>query len=352
MIDLRRLRGPLVALAFVAAPLVLINRALVLAWPGDRVASYQSTLTPGELDSVGRMLSMDLARTGGQLRPPDARFGVVIGASTGQTATEVADLQRAYEQPSAWYGYFATGANVSDLARIAPLVWKYAGAPDYLVICLNPMMLADSDRDVDPVYLPNVAIFNRQARESLLRAKMGLLDRFGQDSAEVVFAPEVHPTRPGGDEPRGPTAPREIIEGDMRSFGLLGCFDPARYPIGGVNYRALVDLIEGEHRHGTKVVAVLLPESTTFRAKFPPEARRALLSALEAPAGDARPLILDFSRFLDDSLFWDYHHVSWMNEGRKLFSEELGRRVRAAESNPPTTIQEIPPAPWPRRTGS
>ena len=345
MFDLVRLRGLLVAGFFVAASLLLFHQGLALSWPPDRVAPYQSTVTPGAPEDVGRKIATDMAQNRGALRPPGGRLGVVIGASTGYyAASNLPALQQESGLPAAWFGYYETGGSASDLNRLAILLRRFGVAPDYLVLCLNPCMMADSDRGAEAGYFPNVMNFNRHARDFLLRSKIEVLGRFGQDQAEVVFIPDLNPRREFGRVTWGHYDVSQIYEKIFADFRKLGFFDPASYPIGGVNYRALVDLVRRERRLGTKVIAVLLPETSNYRAMYPPEAKRSLIAALESCTGDERPLILDFSRYFHDSLFMDFHHVAWNNVGPMLFCGELGRRIRAAESGGPTTQEVL--SPW------
>jgi hypothetical protein len=339
MFDLARIRVILVAACCVGVPLWLIHLGLTQIWHPARVASYQSTITPGAPENVLRKIAEDLKQSQGTLAPPGSRLGVVIGASTGFMASNTYVLQQETGAPLAWYGYFQTGGNGCDQSRLVKLLRRYDVKPDTLVLLLNPFMMADSDLRAERGFFPNVQNFNRQCRNFLLRTKTNFLAWFGQDRAEVACSANVLPERGFFRADLGLAAKHQAADDNaISAFRKLGFFDPETYPIGGINYRALVDLVRRERRRGTKVIAVILPESTRFRGMFPPEAKRSLVSALESCVGNDRPVIFDFSNFLDDSLFMDSYHISPQTNGSIRFSAELGRRIRSTE------LGDLPPA--------
>ncbi|MCA1685461.1 MAG: hypothetical protein LC745_05650, partial [Planctomycetia bacterium] len=120
---------------------------------------------------------------------------------------------------------------------------------------------------------------------------------------------------------RGPEELRKQAEGYLQ----FGWFDPDRYSTRSANARALLDLIRRSRAVSPRVVVVVMPAKSSFRALVPAVARRRLAEVVALAPGDRPVPLIDLWDALPDDMFRDYLHVHAV--GREHASRLLARKL-------------------------
>jgi hypothetical protein len=365
MIDLRRLRGPSIAVAGVLLALVawdVLLRATLTTWPAWLPRGDWSVQRAVNYDRVGGELAA-LDREGASRR---SRWGACLGTSTLESAVDPDVLDARVDPPMRWFnlvGYAATGTELEMYAR---LLFRSRIKPEMAVFALNRGMLAESDRyraaflddqtafvtavpgdrrdragpraavedmatllEINLAALLNRALPNRARVKAgvdyvSFRARLRMFEALGFDT-ESSFGPRVAP-RQGAFDPSTPNASDEETARFVAGYHARGWTDPDQYGPDNRHARALVRAIRGCRARGIRVVVVLLPESSRLRALLPPEAERCLCSAFEAAFGKGGVDLIDLRDAVPDPLFHDPGHVNY--EGKRLFSDRLARLLK------------------------
>jgi hypothetical protein len=99
----------------------------------------------------------------------------------------------------------------------------------------------------------------------------------------------------------------------------------ADYRVGGTSSLALERLVRRCRAHGMTVVLVAPPVAGVQRLLYTPEIEEVFLRYVGDLVRTYQCQFVDYRARLDDSLFYDNHHVQ--SAGAKIFSRELTRDV-------------------------
>jgi hypothetical protein len=127
---------------------------------------------------------------------------------------------------------------------------------------------------------------------------------------------------PGLDLPNGPS--------ELRSRWLVErerTFRPQfrNFAISPTSDRALREAVATARAHGSRVGFLFLPESTEFRAWYPPRAERAAREHLDSLSRELDVPVLDTRDWMPDGLFVDGFHLS--RTGADAFSRRFGPEI-------------------------
>jgi hypothetical protein len=110
-----------------------------------------------------------------------------------------------------------------------------------------------------------------------------------------------------------------------QATGLRSGLRPERYSPRNLQVTALVDLVHRFRQRGSRVLCLLMPESSDYRSLYSPRIDAMFDDALSLSAhGQAIPVI-DLRATLEDTLFYDYAHLN--ADGRRRLSELLPHRI-------------------------
>lgn len=208
-------------------------------------------------------------------------------------------------------------------------------APDAVVLELMPAFLekewrnvltaaaAVGDLDLLSRYVPPSRVYSDYARRRLLAARSQRL----VIGTWLAGEPPGETIGPLGGEVgrlRDAVTPDEAAEGMRRNVIL---FAPSldRFSIEPGADRAVRDLLADCRARGAPAVVLLTPESTAFRAVYPPAAQTAVPAYLNGLADETGASFVDARAWLPDDAFTDGHHVT--RAGQAAFTDRLGREV-------------------------
>jgi hypothetical protein len=137
--------------------------------------------------------------------------------------------------------------------------------------------------------------------------------------------------KPGFDLPPGESSDRARMLAACR-----GVYQPlfASYRISESADKALREAVAVARTHGAAVGLLYLPESTEFRALYPPSAEQQARDHLASISRKLAVPVIDAREWMDDGLLVDGFHLS--HTGAAEFTRRLGPAVRAsfAEAQP------------------
>jgi len=123
--------------------------------------------------------------------------------------------------------------------------------------------------------------------------------------------------------PQGPAAMKVQLD----SFEGYGWFDRAHYAMyRDTEEKALLDLISNLRAGGSEVLLVMMPETSTLRARVPAEEQPFLVDSVQRHFVANSPAILDLRSSMPDDMFIDYAHLN--EAGRTEFTLLLARALR------------------------
>jgi hypothetical protein len=360
MVDLRRLRGTILALTCVALCLASVEvtlRATRPWWP----AFMQSDKSVWPFDGY--------AVAGGQLSailkeglPPGEPIGVIAGTSTVYRGVDPAQLESAVQPHLRWRRLTVFGATVCELEPIVNLLFEEGVKPAILVIALDLRMLSidpsyhyipfDERVDVGPSrLLRDLATLRVKAAvedvEGLLSnafnecfpdrrriygrlnlpmasLRMATLRWLGQ-SVQAMFSPEWRRAVVDKEEDPMPKATAKQLAGFLENNFAKGGLNPKFYSTRGDASRSLVNIIRSSRSAGTEVVILVTPEDSTFRAHMPANALKTLNDLLEEEFGRDAPAVIMLQDALPDDRFYDFYHTTL--DGRQLLTKKLGEEL-------------------------
>jgi hypothetical protein len=100
-----------------------------------------------------------------------------------------------------------------------------------------------------------------------------------------------------------------------------------RFRLGRGSCQAMRDMVSFCRKEGIAVVVVRMPESSGFRAWYPPEGREAARRFLAELHDDYGAEVLDANEWIADQDFIDGHHVR--PAGSRVFTTRLIAELRA-----------------------
>jgi hypothetical protein len=116
--------------------------------------------------------------------------------------------------------------------------------------------------------------------------------------------------------------PTEFATGFKQAHGEYADILAMLEPTGG-GARALVDTVDLCRERGIAVRLVLMPESSHFRAMYPPEAERKVYEFLDRVCREHGCTLVNARHWLPDDAFWDGHHM--VKPGAVLFTDMLAK---------------------------
>jgi hypothetical protein len=349
MIDVRRLRGIMIALAAVSVAMgtcSLSARAVVGSKPAW-LSSGDSTLEDGQYDLTGGLIS-GVSRLKNKGDGPE-RLGVILGSSAVRQGVDTEVLKEIDGGRTRWLSLAANGANVGDLAALAGLLFRSGLKPETLVLALHPGLLARTDTYLSDdaashffapevsgglgrltaplsgrasalvrIAFPQRVRLNQRFRQALLGTRTALFASLNVPTGSL-FRADRDPFRDRAETlANADTAVRDWQMGQWRDKGW---FERGAYAPGDKNARALVSMVRDARGLGASVIVVLMPESSPVRASVPPEAMRCLREALGRGFGPDAPPVVDLREALPDDRFSDTIHPD--ERGRREFSGRL-----------------------------
>ncbi len=354
--DLRRARGLLIALSAVAAVMmaysVILHATLGRAetWLHDR---GQAFMVPNSIEvGARRVLGIRRERESG-LVDSKSHLGLMIGPSVLQQGIDPAVLTAELGEDYRWAN-LRCSAPAHENNLLTKVIYRSGLRPDALIVVCNPgILVADLDtradrprpdlgtlRDdlahrrlervradlIDLTFVPwNLAFPSRGqvftlVDRFLFLTKLSMFQSRGW-GVESLYAPDPRPWF----EYYPPSAPAddEVNRNIMRFIGIKGWLDPAQYRSDGTSFALLRDLFQITHAHGTRSFILLVPESSAYRAKLPPNRAEHLMTTLPRVLGDAAPVILDYREVAPDEDFININHLS--PQGRINLTRRLAR---------------------------
>jgi hypothetical protein len=371
MVDLGRLRGIILAVAYVLLCLACVEAAFGATKPWWPAFMQQDMgFWPDDAYSVagGQLSAIQKER-----RTREEPIGVFVGSSSLYRGVDPARLEMVVQPRLRWRRLTLFGATVCELEPIVYQVFADRVQPVVLVIALDLRMLArnpafrhvDFDvridasaarvfHDVKSLRLkaavedvegllsngfndcfPDRTRFYGRLNSPLSRLRMATLRWLGQ-SAEAMFSPDWQPEAARNDIAHRQATPQElekVLKRNMAKGGL----DPQFYSTGSEASQSLVNLIRLSRSMGTEAIIVVMPENSTFRARTPAIASKTLTDLLEHEFGVDAPPVIMLREALSDDLFLDFYHPT--DAGVAALTTKLGEalnklKVRAGDGSP------------------
>lgn len=346
ILDLGRMRGPIVVLIAVAIALgcygTLVNVVFGRhnRWLNER---DNTSMDPTSIE-LGARRALGLVRErGAHGTNASERLGVLVGASVLKTGINPTLLTSEIGCGYRWANLVTSGYPF-DFNLMIKYMYRCGLSPDALVLVMNPSALAPrtNHREERVWYDPGILVEHAiklevaQARQdvteislvpwklafpyrghvsglvgrSLFEAKLRMLDTLGLGLAGL-YAPAPYPWDEDQAKHRSPPLTTDATKrgylGKLRNFGW---FDPDRYRSDGPNFAFLVEIFRLTHVRGTRSFMVFVPESRLYRANVPQDYDLQLKHTLRETLGPAAPIVLDFREFLPDEEFHDVVHVT------------------------------------------
>jgi hypothetical protein len=314
-----------------------------------------STLEDGHFARIGGQIAGLMKVSRHQPITKGHGLGIILGASSVSQGIDPVRLDLG-TAPMRWLSLYGNGANTEDLLTLYELT-DWAGLrPGVIVLGIHPGLLARTDvylsddtsihatalvrdlrsfhpslalTDLEHLVLgplnrafPNRTRANQRAREAIQLTRIHFFRSMGL-GVDSLFAPDPRPWSAPIQWPGTGRKPASLIEWQLGEFRKKGWFDPGAYVPEGRNAKSLAKLIKDADAEHSRVVIVLLPESTIIRSIVPKEADRCLTTVLERHLDGHVPRVLDYRAALPDRLFLDSIHAD--DDGRALLTDRLAR---------------------------
>jgi hypothetical protein len=359
MVDLRRLRGIVLALAYVVLCLACVAAAFGATkrwWP--TFMRQDMGFWPDDAYSVaGGQLSAILKEMLAREEP----IGVFVGSSSLYRGIDPTLLESVLHPHLRCRRLTVFGATVCELEPIVRQLFADRVKPAVLVFALDLRMLArnpsfhhldfDARIDVSPARVfhdlrslrlkgavedvenllsnsfndcfPDRVRFYRRLNTPMSRLRMATLRWLGQN-ALAMFSPEWQREAARNDIAHRQATPEEL-EIVLKRNIAKGGLDSKHYSTGGEASRSLVNMIRLARSLSTEAVIVVMPENSTFRAYMPAIASKTLADLLEENFGAGAPPVIMLREALPDDLFLDFYHPT--DEGVAVLTGKLGEEM-------------------------
>ena len=310
--------APAVIVAVVAA-LLLLSVALDAVLPREPAALRLLELLPrAAREQAGRRVAAMDGRT----------FSAVVGLSSVRDGVDRDALAKA-DPDHDWIVVSTGGGSITQLRHVAKPLLLADPPPRVVVLGLHAAWLVDAGLAqlpeargnwVDargPVQMALWPWRNRNGMTLLIHhladlTRLAALPRLGVSLAGL-YRPDADPYAPSYETTDEPAGAGHLAD-QLLNWTERGWFDPASYREDAVEVRRLLSLIDQLQAQGSRVLVVQMPESSTWRARMPPEAK-ALLSQVLATRIEPEDL-LDLSTAVDDADMHDHSHVSARGRGQ------------------------------------
>jgi hypothetical protein len=340
---LRQLLPLLLALATAGLALAVFDVSLGVIF-GSHPRWLPPQLFSGGVSQIGaRIARLEQLKASGQV--DDIRLVAVVGTSAVQQGFDPRILAAADPHHRIWLVSADGGGSVREVQIYGQVLVDSALKPALVILGIEESMLHSQDEWIHPASLTsllnhlrnhhfNSALMdiswldlNRDALvdyKTLLfyRLTRGIQSTFGLPMS-AMFLPE---TDPWSAPPYryGSYLPAEAMAYQLNS--LQPRIDPRQYESNDRQIAALINLTTKLRDRGAKVIAVLMPESSAFRALHPPIIAQRFQEALAQIAVADRPLkLINLRDSMPDNLFYDYVHLN--QRGRQRLSELLPKMV-------------------------
>ena len=358
--DLSRARGLLTALSAVAA--VMMAYSLILHATLGRAATWlhdrgQAFMVPNSIEVGARRVLGIRRERDSSMVDPRSHLGLLIGPSVLQQGIDPAILTTELGEDYRWAN-LRCSAPAHENNLLTKVIYQSGLRPDALIVVCNPgILVADLDTRADRPRPDLEGLRDDLAHRRLERVRADLIDltfvpwnfafpsrgqiftlvdrflfftklRMFQSrgwGVESLYAPD---PRPWVEDYPGSAPPdAEVDRSIMQFIGIKGWLDPAQYRSDGPTFALLRELFEITHAHGTRSFILLVPESSPYRAKLPPNRAEHLTTTLSRVLGDAAPVILDYREVAPDEDFINVNHLN--PQGRINLTRRLARDLRS-----------------------
>ncbi len=306
-------------IAAVVATLLLISAALDAVLPREPASLRLLELLPraARQEAGRRVAAMD-----GRV------FSAVVGLSSIRDGVDRDQLAVA-DPDHDWIVVSTGGGSITQLRHVAKPLLLADPPPRVVVLGLHAAWLVDAGLAQLPAARGNwvdargpvqMALWpwrNRNGMTLLLHhladlTRLAVLPRLGV-SLPGLYRPDDDPYAPTyetGDEPAG----AGHLADQLLNWTERGWFSPDAYREDAVEVQRLLSLLDQLRGQGTRVLVVQMPESSTWRARMPADAK-ALLSRVLATRIDPAD-VLDLSASVADADMHDHSHVSARGRGQ------------------------------------
>jgi hypothetical protein len=162
----------------------------------------------------------------------------------------------------------------------------------------------------------------------LTPVRLALLTSLGQTAAAAFppVTPEEYAPRLQG------VVDEEGLKYAIESSGDRGAFDPDLYSTDLDTYHSVEVIVRLADAAECKVVIVLMPESSSYRALMPEIAIQSFRQFVRESLADKQPRVVDLREAIPDRDFADAYHVN--AEGRRKLTESLARQLNVSDAIP------------------
>jgi hypothetical protein len=350
-VELVRYRNSAFVFFFIGLAMLTLDRGLHLAL-GDAptwLVPEQIPIGWDAVDCTERRFAALMEEREWEAQELDQPLCLYFGLSTGRLgidpdvlATQTADRMR-------FVGFCGNGASVEHLVGMARPWLRSDYSPDLAILALHPSWLAG--RRSEGLQVPPTAAggwktelknqLRATAQESWIVAHRTFVNHFFRSClysireklfVELKLPPKAFSAAdPDPWQPMRPTYYTEardpsFIPTQLDRWESFGWFDRDSYtnPT-NKNPQTLLNLLANCHDRGTQVIIVMMPESSVFRERLPPEARELLLKTIRESEYAANVTTWDLQNSMDDGLFRDTIHLGL--EGREKLSRKLAELI-------------------------
>ncbi len=353
MLDTTRYRGVLtVAVALVAAA-VVVHFVLggVFGPRPDFLLGEQSVIARKYIDESDRRVSGVAAAYRRGLLDEDDPVCFFIGLSTAQEGLDPDVLAEHDGIDGRYVGLCGGGGCMEHAGEVSRPLLRSKLRPVLVLLGVHPSWLVGSplsearriplsprrafrERGLDGVALnftqwywltANRKYVSYNVRAGLYDLRSAVFERLDLP-VDAFRPPDPVPWEPlDNDIPD--TVSDEEKQLQIAEFGKYGQFDPRAYEhYQGRQATVLVEMITALRGRGADVAVVLMPETSAFHRRIPPQARQYLDAALAEAFGEDRPVVWDFQTAIPDDMFADYVHLT--EAGRRDLSLLLAEEIR------------------------
>jgi hypothetical protein len=253
----------------------------------------------------------------------DTPCGILLGQSPLGCAVERSVLEESDGLQLFWIKLNCWGTSIHGISDLYELMKVADARPNVVVLGINPYLLVGQEIMLSHNYLlkkegkrikPFIWFYNNRRMVNYLshvfyhRINVKLQRAFGFElSALYGIEPDLR--RTDARERVKPFTPGELKESEKYDEAL-GWFDPAKYSPDSSNSRALVKLINDCRERKAKVCIILMPESSAFRNRVPPEGKRCFAEINRRYFAHDPVPVYDLQDRVADDQFVDLVHAS------------------------------------------